>query len=133
MTGKLAIGGLVAVAVMALSTSTASAQYVVRHGNHYHNVSPAYGHNYGYQPVYQQPVYRSVYQQPVYQSAYNSGFGWNQPSYGGYNSGFGYGNQFNNGYGGGYGNQFNNGYRGGYGGGYGGGRQSFGLSFNFIR
>ena len=121
MTGKLAIGGLVAVAAMALTAGTASAQRVVQHGNHFHTISPAYGHSH-YQPVYRpvyQPVYQPVYR-PVYASpfpAYNSGFGFNQPVYGGYNSGFG----FNNG--------FNNGYRGGYG----GGRQSFGLSFNFIR
>lgn len=90
---------------------------MVQHGNHYHTISPAYGHSY-YQPVYQ-PVYRPVYVSPF--PAYNSGFGFNSPVYGGYNSGFGYGNY--GGYRGGY---------GGYGGGY-GGRPSFGLSFNFVR
>ncbi len=98
MSGKLMFGGLAAVAVMALSADTANAQYVVRHGNHYHNVSPGYG--YGYTPVVVQPVFtapiytRPIYTSPIYTSPiYGGGFG--GPVYGG---GYGrpvYGGSFN--------------------------------------
>jgi len=90
MSGKLMFGGLLAVAVMALSSGTASAQ-------HYHHGGGYYGGGYyggGYRPVVYAPVYRPVvYTTPVYTSpfpAYNSGFGFSGPVYGGYSSGFGY-------------------------------------------
>lgn len=97
MSSKLAFGGLVAVAVLALSAGTASA----------HPPGGFYGGG-GYygRPVYVQPVYQPVYR-PVYVSpfpAYNSGFGYTTPVYGGYNSGFGYPSY---GYGRGYGGSFN--------------------------
>lgn len=108
MSGKLMFGGLAAVAVMALSADTASAQYVVRHGNHYHNVSPGYG--YGYSPVIYQPVVTApIYTRPVVYGGF--------PSYG-YGGGFG-----GPVYGGGFGGPV-------YGGGY--GRPVYGGSFNTV-
>lgn len=103
MSGKLMFGGLVAAAVMALTADTASAQYVVRHGNHYHTVSPGYG--YGYAPVVVQPVFtapiytRTIYTSPVYTSPiYGGGYyggGYGGPVYGGGYPGYGYGGGFN--------------------------------------
>lgn len=126
MSGKLAIGGLVAVAAMALSAGTASAQRVVQHGNHFHTVSPAYGHGGFYAPS----VYRPVYT-PVYAPVYTSGFGYGAYPGLGYTSGFGFNTP--------------NLYRGGYGGypgyGYGGGfntvnfgvyRPGFGMNLGFV-
>lgn len=121
MSGKsLMVAGALAVGVLLMSDNTASAQYVVRHGNHFHNVSPGYGYGYGggygggyyARPVYTAPV--AVYPRVV------GGYPWGNfgspllPSYG-------YSRPV---YGGGFNNGFNNGF---------GGRPTFGLSFNFIR
>jgi hypothetical protein len=122
MSGKLVFGGLVAVAVMAVSAGTASAH------------PPGYGGGY-YRPVVVQPVYQPVYR-PVVVSPYGGGWGspvygggWNNSVYGGFNNGFYnrpvYGGGFyGGGFGPGVGIGFNNGFYN---------RPSFGLSFNFIR
>jgi hypothetical protein len=119
MKGMIA-AGVLALGVVLASDGKASAQYVVQHGNHFHNVSPGYGH--GYAPVYNAPIYRPVYTVPVY-----------RPVYGGFNNGF-YGGGFNNFYGGGFNNNFyGGGFNNGFNNGFYGGRSSFGLSFNFVR
>ncbi|MCU0704175.1 MAG: hypothetical protein MUF18_09400 [Fimbriiglobus sp.] len=117
MSGKLMFGGLVAVAVMAMSAGTASAHPpgVVYGGGFYR---PA--------PVVVQPVYRPVVVSP----GFGGGWGqpvWGRPVYAGpvWGGGFGpvWGGGFSPGFGGGFGP--------GWGGGW--GRPAFGLSFNFIR
>lgn len=112
MSGKLMFGGLLAVAVMAFSADTANAQYVVRHGNHYHTVSPGYGYGGGFY----QPIYRPVYSTPIYGGGYGYGGGYySRPIYGG-----GWG-----GYPGYYGGGFNTLNFGVY-------RPGFGANFGFV-
>ena len=123
MSGKsFVVAGLLAIGLMFASTDKASAQYVVRHGNHFHTVSPGWGYGGGY--GYGGGFYRPVYSTPFY----GGGFG-GYPY--GYTSGFGFGTP--------------NLYRGGWGGypygGWGGGfntvnfgvyRPGFGMNLGFV-
>lgn len=95
MSGKsLVVAGLLAVGAMLVADNKASAQYVVRHGNHFHTVSPGHGYGGGYyaRPVYTAPV--AVYPTVV------GGYPWGNfgspllpsygytPVYGGYYGGY---------------------------------------------
>ena len=101
MSGKsLVVAGLLAVGVMLMADNSASAQYVVRHGNHFHTVSPGYGYGGGYgggyyaRPVYTVPVYTApVAVYPTVVGGYPWGnfgspllpsYGYNRGVYGGY-------------------------------------------------
>jgi len=99
MSGKsLVVAGLLAVGAMLMADNKASAQYVVRHGNHFHNVSPGYGYGGGYysRPVYTVPVYTApVTTYPTVVGGYPWGnFGspllpsYSRPVYGGYYGGY---------------------------------------------
>lgn len=114
---RLTLAAIAAVAVLGVTTSTASAQYVVPHRGHYHVVptysAPVYGgYGYGF-PAYSSGLsFGSSYYSPgglSFGVGYNSGFGgWNNGGYGGWNGGWG-----------GYGGHSHGGYGGGWGGGYG--------------
>lgn len=103
MSGKsLVVAGLLAVGVMLMADTKASAQYIVRHGNHLHTVSPAWGYGGGwggYGGGFYAPVYRPVYGGGFYGgNPYGGGF-YGRPVYGGgwgggY-PGWGYGGGFN--------------------------------------
>ncbi len=105
MSGKLVLGGLVAVAVMALSATPASAQRGGWYGGHHRPaahpgyrpaVHPGYRPAYTfpvYQPVFASPYYQPLYTAPVYGSPYYGtpyfGSSFNTVNFGVYRPGFG--------------------------------------------
>jgi hypothetical protein len=75
---KLAAFGLAAIAAVALSAGSASAQYVVRGGHQHHNhgvvVSPGFGGYSGYRG-FSQPSFGYGYGSSLYNPGFGGGFG----------------------------------------------------------
>ena len=121
MSGKLLFGGLLAVAVVALSSGTASAQWYGGHPGHRGGYYGGGGVVVAPQVVYSRPVYSTPFVSPVYGGGFYSPGFVSRPIYGpvyggGFAPGFGYG-----GYGGSFGT-VNLGYY----------RPGFGLNLGFV-